>query len=202
MTPVCAVDFLPPDYRERRTRKRVWVTRSILAAVLVGSMVAGSVALEGRREALAAQLASVSEAHESARARIGQVEELDRQKETLARRLSVLKDVLARARGSLVLEAIGRSCAEEVRLTKVDVRVQSKGIEPTLELTIEGVSPSDGKVAELLEALQAQPLVRRASMVFSEDEGSGGVRRKKFGIAAGSPARLDANLLHRREAAR
>lgn len=196
---VCAVDFLPPDYRERRTRKRVWIVRAVLAVVLAASMAAGSVALERRRDMLAGQLALVGEKHELARARIAQVEELDRQKEELARRLSVLKDVLARARGSLVFEAVGRSCGESVRLTRVDVRVQTKGLEPAFELTIEGLCQNDGDVARLLEELKRQPLVSRARMVFSEDEGGRGVARKKFGIAAASEGRLTASMLRRRE---
>lgn len=199
---VCAVDFLPPDYRRSRTRRRVWAVRAGLGVLLVAAMATGSVALERRRSALGDQLAEVSQKHELARARIAQVEELDRQKENLARRLSVLNDVLARARGSLILEAVGRSCEESVRLTKVDVRVQSKGLEPTVDLTIEGLCAKDGDVARVLEQLQRQPLVSQARMIFSEDHGGGGAPLKKFGIAGGSPARLTEKLLLQREAGR
>jgi len=190
----CAVDFLPPDYRERRSRKRIWIIRGSLAVALVLSMAAGSIGLEGRKSSLEQRLSAVMATHDTARARIAQVEELDRRKEELSRRLSVLEDVLARARGSLVLEAIGRSCGEQLRFTEVDVRVNSQGLEPTVELTISGLCASDGEVAALLEALRNEPLVGSARMVFSEDAGPS-TTEKKFVISARSPARLSEELL-------
>ncbi|MBI4880908.1 MAG: PilN domain-containing protein [Planctomycetes bacterium] len=193
------VDFLPPEHRERRSRRRVWMLRAGLSAALVVGMAFAALHVERKSRFLDGELARIREHYERSRTRIAQVEELDRQKEELARRLGILKEVIVQARGSLVLDAVGSSCPERACLTKVDLRVNAARAAPELDVTIEGRCPDHLDVANLLTALSKKPLLSNVSMVFSEDVDAAGReaagQEKKFVITAKSPGLLSADLL-------
>jgi Tfp pilus assembly protein PilN len=129
--------------------------------------------------------------------RIAQVETLTQKKDDLSRRLSVLKEILVRARGGRVLESVGASCPASTLLTKVDVRLNSTGPVPVIDLTIEGRCPDDESVANLLDALQSKPLLSEVQLVLSENLDA--VRsEKKFVVTAQSPGQLSLELLEER----
>jgi Tfp pilus assembly protein PilN len=191
---VARVDFLPPDYRERRSRRRIWIMRGSVTVALALGMVFASVNVTKRSARLDAELTRIKQRYEQARIRIAQVEQLDRQKEELSRRLGILRDVVVRARGSLVLEAVGSSCPESARLTKVDLRVNTTGPAPEVDVTIEGRCPDHLDVANLLSCLSEKPLLSNVRMVLSENVDALGAD-KKFVITAKSPGLLSDELL-------
>ncbi len=186
------VDFLPPEHRERRSRRRVWLLRAGLSAVLILSMVLTALHVQRKHRILDGELARISQHYEHARTRIAQVEQLDRQKEELARRLGILKEVVVQARGSLVLDAVGSSCPERACLTKLDLRVNAAQLLPEVEVSIEGLCPDHLDVANLLTALSQKPLLADVRMVFSEDVDAAS-QDKKFVITAKSPGLLAAS---------
>jgi Tfp pilus assembly protein PilN len=187
---VVAVDFLPPDYRDRRSRRRASVTYVSVVAVLALAMAFAWYGVDRRRGTLATELEGARSAYDQVKTRIAQVEQLDMKKDELARRLSVLRDVLARTRGALVLNAVAASAPESTLITRIDMRVSESGDVPRIEITIEGRCSDHLDVANLLRALEAQPLLTDVRMVLSEDVDSRGTG-KKFVVTARSPALLE-----------
>jgi Tfp pilus assembly protein PilN len=184
-----AVDFLPPDYRDRRLRRRAWVTYGTVAVVLLLAMVFAWYGVDRRRGALSVELEAARSAHDRSKNRIAQVEQLDLKKDELSQRLSVLRDVLARTRGALVLNAVAASAPESTLITRIDLRVSEAGDVPRIEITIEGRCSDHLDVANLLRALDAQPLLSDVRMVLSE-EIDAFTAGKKFVVTARSPALL------------
>ncbi len=190
----CAVDFLPPEFRERRIRRRQWIERVVMAGVVVTAMLAATMVISRKRSRIDVTLEAVEARYADLKSRIAQVETLTRKKDDLSRRLTVLKDILVRARGGRVLEAIGASCTNATLLTKVDVRMNSTGATPVIDLTIEGRCPDDENVANFLDALEAKPLLAAVNLVLSENVDA--IRsEKKFVVTAQSPGLLSSSLL-------
>jgi Tfp pilus assembly protein PilN len=192
--PAPQIDFLPAAHRERRSRQKLWMFRGLMLLMLAGGMTWASLSVSHRSSRLFQQLRLVEHEREEARSRIAQVEQLSHQKEELSRRLGVLKDVLARARGALVFEAVGRSCAENTHLTHVSLRTDTTGTAPQVALTIEGRCPDHIDVANLQTRLAAEPVLSDVSVVLSEkvaaDDG-----RIKFVMTARSPGLISPQLV-------
>lgn len=190
-----AVNFLPPGYTARRVRRRMWLTRGTIMLLLFLGLASTSWVVENKRRSLRRQLDVVELTYEDARNRIAQVEQLDRKKQDLERRLSVLADVLKRARGSLVLESIASAVPEHVALTKVEFRMQGGGSAPAVEITVEGRCADHLEVVAFQERLNAEPLMEDVRIVLSEDADAE-QETKKFvltarakGLLASPPAR-------------
>lgn len=192
----CAVDFLPPEWRERRSRRRLWAYRAGLTALLALVLGAGSWAVGRRLDTLERTLVEVRQRRDAVQSRIAQVERLDRKKTELERRLNVLADVLARTRGGVLLAAVGAAVPQEVRLRRLDVRAKLRADPPVVDVSIEGRCPDDLAVADFLSRLSRHPLFEEARMVLSEDVDSHS-NEKKFVIAAHAPPYLDEERLER-----
>lgn len=188
------IDFLPPHFRDRRNRRKIWLLRSALILVLAAGMVWSSLNVSRKGERLELQLGSVERQREQSRSRIAQVEQLSRKKEELSRRLGVLRDVLARARGALVFEAVGRSCTKSTHLTHVSLRTDTSGTGPEVALTIEGRCPDHIDVANLQSRLSAEPMLGDVSVVLSE-KAAANDSRIKFVMTARSPGLISEKLV-------
>ena len=188
------IDFLPADYRERRSRRKLWAFRGLLILVLASGMTWAGLAVNRKSSRLEQKLQSVEQQREQSRSRIAQVEQLSRKKEELSRRLGVLRDVLARARGALVFEAVGRSCSETTHLTHVSLRTDTSGTGPVVALTIEGRCPDHIDVANLQSRLSAEPMLNEVNVVLSE-KATANDSRIKFVLTARSPGLISEQLV-------
>ncbi|MFH0945826.1 MAG: hypothetical protein V2A76_11560 [Planctomycetota bacterium] len=188
------VDFLPPDYRERKSRRRVWIVRGAMTVAVLCGMAGAMISTNRKASGLDLRLAVINRQREESRSRITQVEQLTRRKEDLSRRLGVLKDVLARARGALVFEAVGASCTDTTLLTNFNMRIDTASTRPEVVVTIEGRCPDHMDVANLQSRLGRDPLLNNVNVVLSEKAASGD-SRIKFVMTARSPGLVTEELL-------
>lgn len=188
------IDFLPPNFREKRSRRRVWIVRGTLTVAVLCGMVGALIATNRKASSLDVRLAAIDRQREQARSRIAQVEQLTRRKEELSRRLGVLKDVLARARGALIFEAVGASCTETTHLSKFSMRIDTAKTQPEVAVTIEGRCPGHMDVANLQSRLGRDPLLGDVNVVLSEKADSGD-SKIKFVMTARSPGLITEELL-------
>lgn len=184
------VDFLPPDYRARRLRKRLLATRGLVVVILLAGMIAASALAANRERSLNRELNGMLAKHEIAKERIRQIEELDRKKAELQQRLGVLSAILRRTRGSAVLDSIAKSSPESISLTKVECHQRDAATKPETEVTIEGRCPHNEDIADIMRALSAQPLLYDVQLKFSEDEDATHAT-KKFVITARAPGQVE-----------
>lgn len=192
----CQVDFLPPSYKERRSRRRTWLVRGGVVLILAVAMSGASFAVHRKSERLGGELDTISSERDRTRNRIAQVEQLDKKKQELARRLGVLEEILSRARGSLVLDSVSRSCGESVMLNKVNLRLDTKEARPFVQISIEGFCSDHLDVANLQGSLADELLLHDVNVVLSEKVSTSD-QRIKFVVTARSPGELSAAFLEK-----
>jgi len=183
------IDFLPPEWRARRAKRRSMLSRLGVTSILLVAIAAAQIWLVQRDIALADEMRSVDTEHARARSRIGEVEELDRRKGDLAQRLDLLKDVLKRARGAEIVAAIGRSAPDSVVLEFIDFHVNDElNGTPAIELNIRGTCTAHESAVHFADTLALEPAIASARLVSSQATAVAGT--KEFVITGLAPGLL------------
>lgn len=177
------VDFLPPDYRDHRARRRTRLAALGLAGMLALGLCTATLALKDKQRTLATELAAVRAEFERSRSRIAEVDHLEQNKLMLEQRMLVLKDVLARARGGAQLRAIVNACPRGIALNKVVIQRDEAGVKPEFAIAIEGLGTDQPTVYAFLGSLQDDELLSRVLLEKCENVADGDTHQQ-FTIVA------------------
>lgn len=177
------VDFLPPDYRDLRARRRTRLAAFGLAGLLALGLCTTTLALKEQQRGLAVEVAAVRAEFDRSRSRIAEVDDLEQNKLLLEQRLVVLKDVLARARGGAQLRAIVNACPRGVALNKVIVQRDEAGVKPEFSIAIDGLGVDQPTVYAFLGRLQENDQLSRVLLEKCENVADGDTHQQ-FTIVA------------------
>lgn len=187
------VDFLPPDWRAKRARRRHALTRSAVAGFVALILIAVHVHSLSQHARLNDELSLVEAEYSRARDRIGRVEELDRKKQELKRRLDQLKDVLKRSHGAAIAAAISQSVPNSLALKKLEFHVSEIAGIPVYEVSILGLSPDNGTPLDFSDEMaKRRPLLTLVRVPSVKEHDAGG--RREFVVTAIAPGMLDRPL--------
>jgi Tfp pilus assembly protein PilN len=187
------VDFLPPDWRAKRARRRHALTRSAVAGFVALVLIAVHAHALSQHSRLNDDLSLVEAEYSRARDRIQRVEELDRKKQELKRRLEQLKDILKRSHGAAIAAAISQSVPDTLALKKLEFHVSEMAGIPVYEVSILGLSPDNRTPLDFSDEMaKRRPLLTlvRVPSVKEHDAGS----RREFVVTAIAPGLLDRPL--------
>lgn len=167
------VDFLPPDYRDLRARRRTRLAALGLAGLLALGLCTATLALKEKQRDLTTELAAVRAEFDRSRSRIAEVDHLEQNKLMLEQRMLVLKDVLARARGGAQLRAIVNACPRGIALNKVVIQRDEAGVKPEFAIAIDGLGIDQPTVYAFLGRLQQDELLSRVLLEKCENVADG-----------------------------
>lgn len=187
------INLIPADCRERLGRKsrvRAWILRYATSAVILAVLIVGAEVREQSWRLRVADLQeqvdfTVEQRHKAQliEAKIAAFDAALEQHETLALPIEVTR----------AMETLGASTPDAVTLTSLTMvprLVRSRAVKPgepgsekrSLLFELRGIAPSDTDLAQLVAALETNPLFTTASVDFTSQTDIYGTPAREFGV--------------------
>jgi Tfp pilus assembly protein PilN len=185
-----SMNFLPEDYVEKRQAARAAVVFIGLLLLVVGGIVGSYLYKQWTMKGIFAEHDRVNAAFDDASKQIAKAQELEKQKEDMARKFEITATLMERVRRSDLLTELTNQLPKGVRFVGFDLKAgEAKGPSevdrmraaasgkplppktPPSDIALElvGTAPTDGEVAAYMTALQKSPLLVNVTLLYSEE---------------------------------